>query len=199
VKGEHEAAGEESGGPVSAPLPGAPRGTIRGRWGTLGRYRPAGAPPPIFEGQKAPGAQRRTAEGVEASRTAEGVREEVSPPAEAELTESAESSRGGATVGEAEAWNDTGAESGSSAIESSGGAAGSSPPASEGPNAALVDHLTGYRGVGRRTAESLVEAFGAEVLQVLDEEPDRVREILPDHRAQRVLEERRRELNAGVE
>jgi hypothetical protein len=79
--------------------------------------------------------------------------------------------------------------------------AGDAPvsPATGIPNSDLVNRLTGYSGVGRRTAESLVEAFGADVFRVLDEEPARVREILPDHRAERVLEERRRELSAGRE
>ncbi len=74
-----------------------------------------------------------------------------------------------------------------------------SAPAAESLDSALVNHLTGYSGVGQRTAESLVEAFGADVFRVMDEEPERVREILPDHRAERVLEERRRELSAGRE
>jgi hypothetical protein len=61
----------------------------------------------------------------------------------------------------------------------------------------LVGQLTGYAGVGRKTAETLVEAFGSELLHVLDEQPERVREVLPDHRAERVLEARREEREAS--
>ncbi|MGD2217532.1 MAG: NYN domain-containing protein, partial [Gemmatimonadales bacterium] len=44
----------KTSGVTPAPLPGAPRATIRARWGTRGRYRPPQAPPPVFEGQKKP-------------------------------------------------------------------------------------------------------------------------------------------------
>ncbi|NIR45113.1 MAG: NYN domain-containing protein [Gemmatimonadetes bacterium] len=130
---------------TEAPLPGAPRGTIRGRWGSRGRYRPSEAPPPIFEGQ--------TRDGVSKSESTE---------------------RRGET---AEAL------------------AGSEPTGVAGPSQdeGIVAHLTGYAGVGGKTAEALVEAFGDETFRVLDEEPDRVRQVLPDHRAERVLEARRQE------
>jgi hypothetical protein len=61
----------------------------------------------------------------------------------------------------------------------------------------IVAHLTAYSGVGGKTAEALVDAFGADALRVLDEEPDRVRAILPDHRAERVIEARREERASG--
>jgi uncharacterized protein (TIGR00288 family) len=129
---------------VSAPMPGAPRGTIRGRWGSRGRYRPAQAPPPIFEGQSSP---RRGREP-----TADAV---------------------------------SGGEPGGSATD-------------EGARS-IVSRLKRYPGVGGRTAETLVEAFGTDLFRILDQEPDRVRALLPDHRAERVLEARRKELEAGGE
>jgi hypothetical protein len=52
----------------------------------------------------------------------------------------------------------------------------------------------GYQGVGRRTAERLVEEFGDQVLDVIDNEPGRIEEILPRGRAQAVLDGRRSEL-----
>ncbi len=125
---------EETPAVTPAPLPRAPRGTIRGRWGTRGRYRPSEARPPILEGQRIGGAER----GAAARRTEPGD---------------------GTT--------------------------------------ALVEQLKRYEGVGEKTAETLVEAFGADLLHVLDEEPDRVREVLPDRRADRVLEARRKERDAG--
>ncbi|UCC73519.1 MAG: NYN domain-containing protein [Gemmatimonadota bacterium] len=132
-------AGDESkrSAVAPAPLPGAPRGTIRGRWGTRGRYRPSQAPPPVFEGQKKPDSEPASAEADRVEQAAGG---------------------------------DTGA---------------------------IVSRLTGYPGVGEKTAETLVEAFGAETLRILDEEPERVREVLPDRRAERVLEARREERKTG--
>jgi uncharacterized protein (TIGR00288 family) len=55
-----------------------------------------------------------------------------------------------------------------------------------------------YKGVGRRTAETLVEAFGASTFQVLHTDPDRVREIIPSARAEKVLEEWRADLRRRV-
>jgi uncharacterized protein (TIGR00288 family) len=124
----------KTSGAVPAPLPGAPRATIRGRWGTRGRYRPPQAPPPVFEGQSKP----------------KDAKPDAGPPAPAK--DEAQS---------------------------------------------IVSRLTGYAGVGERTAETLVAAFGAETLRILDEEPERVREVLPGSRAERVLEARREEREAG--
>ncbi len=133
---------QEAKGAEPAPIPGAPRGTIRGRWGSRGRYRPSDAPPPILEGQS-----RSQAD-----------------------TKPAVASGGGA--------------------ETEGGSR-------DPDNASLVSRLTGYPGVGGRTAQALVEAFGEDLFRILDEEPGKVRELLSDHRAERVLEGRRKELKAG--
>ncbi|UCF18504.1 MAG: NYN domain-containing protein [Gemmatimonadota bacterium] len=148
-----EAVSREAHAVTPAPLPGAPRGTIRGRWGTRGRYRPSQARPPIFDGQK-------TAEpGAPSERAAKSEPPEDKP-----------------VQGPA--------------------------PAAEGPLGpeaqALVAHLSRYAGVGQRTAEVLVRAFGTDLLRVLDEEPQRVRDVLPDHRAERVLEARREEREAAA-
>lgn len=59
--------------------------------------------------------------------------------------------------------------------------------------------MSHYTGVGAKTAETLVETFGADLFRVLDEDPDRVRAVLPDHRADRVLEARRQEREAERE
>jgi hypothetical protein len=64
---------------------------------------------------------------------------------------------------------------------------------------AIMSRLRGYSGVGERTAETLVEAFGSDLFRVLDEEPDRVREVLSDRRAEQVLEARRREVETQRE
>ena len=54
---------------------------------------------------------------------------------------------------------------------------------------AIVSYLTNsYGGVGTKTAESLVEAFGADVFRVFETEPARVAQIVP-RRAPQVLAE----------
>ncbi len=64
----------------------------------------------------------------------------------------------------------------------------------------IISQLTKrYSGIGAKTAETLVKAFGADVYRVLDDEPERVREVLPEGRASRILEARREELKAGGE
>ncbi len=57
----------------------------------------------------------------------------------------------------------------------------------DGP--AIIRYLTNsYKGVGKKTAESLVEAFDSEVFQVLTDEPDRIESVLPGKRAEQLLE-----------
>ncbi|MED5198583.1 MAG: hypothetical protein VYB51_02155, partial [Gemmatimonadota bacterium] len=52
---------------------------------------------------------------------------------------------------------------------------------------AIVSYLTNsYGGVGKKTAESLVEAFGADIFVVFETEPGRIAEIVP-RRAPQVL------------
>ncbi len=54
---------------------------------------------------------------------------------------------------------------------------------------AVVQYLTNsYKGVGKKTAETLVEALGDRLFPTLQESPDRVRELLPPARAEKVLE-----------
>ncbi|MDP2469367.1 MAG: hypothetical protein Q8W46_00785, partial [Candidatus Palauibacterales bacterium] len=61
----------------------------------------------------------------------------------------------------------------------------------------LVEKMArGYQGVGRRTAERLVEEFGDQVLEVIDNDPERIENVLPKGRAQAVIEGRRAELEA---
>jgi uncharacterized protein (TIGR00288 family) len=51
-----------------------------------------------------------------------------------------------------------------------------------------VRYLTHYRGVGRKTAETLVESFGSEVFSVLQSDPQRLEDVVPAARAQQILE-----------
>jgi uncharacterized LabA/DUF88 family protein len=54
--------------------------------------------------------------------------------------------------------------------------------------AEVIDRLAGYKGVGRKSAEATVQAFGApDVFRVLTDEPELVREALGARRAQQLL------------
>ena len=77
-------------------------------------------------------------------------------------------------------------------------------PATDSPGAltsgqeGMVERMArGYQGVGRRTAERLVEEFGDRVLDVIDNEPGRIESILPKGRAQAVIDGRRAEREAS--
>jgi len=66
-----------------------------------------------------------------------------------------------------------------------------------GDQADMVERMArGYQGVGRRTAERLVEEFGDRVLEVIDNEPRRIEAVLPSGRAQAVIDGRRAEREA---
>jgi hypothetical protein len=65
---------------------------------------------------------------------------------------------------------------------------------------------TSYKGVGKKTAEKLVEGFGGELFTVLQKEPERVQDVIPTARAETVLEQwkedydrRRSRLEGGPE
>jgi len=76
---------------------------------------------------------------------------------------------------------------------------GSGMPTAEATGAgAVVEHMVkNYAGVGRKTAEAIVDAFGEGVFSVIDEQPDRLTSVLPEHRAQAVIEAREAELEAS--
>ncbi len=67
-------------------------------------------------------------------------------------------------------------------------------PATQGEDREVVDHMVrNYPGVGKRTAEALVDRFGPEVFEVIDREPDRLTEAISEGRAKAVIEARREE------
>ena len=54
---------------------------------------------------------------------------------------------------------------------------------------AIVRYMANrYKGVGQRTAETVVEHFGERVFAVLRDEPDRIRSLVPPKRAEQLLE-----------
>ena len=53
----------------------------------------------------------------------------------------------------------------------------------------VTRHISGYKGVGKRSAEQLVEAFGATgVFRAMDNDPDRIRDVLGAKRAEALLD-----------
>ena len=62
------------------------------------------------------------------------------------------------------------------------------PTASSDPDTSdMVKRLTAMKGVGQKTAEAAVEAFGPGVLDIVRKDPERVREVLGTRRAQPLL------------
>jgi hypothetical protein len=52
----------------------------------------------------------------------------------------------------------------------------------------VVERLASYKGVGRKSAEATVHAFGpADVFRVLHEQPERVRQTMGGRRAEQLL------------
>ncbi len=82
--------------------------------------------------------------------------------------------------------------------DSGGEAPGGDATAAPGPEAVqLIEHMSrGYQGVGRRTAERLVEEFGKDVFEVIDNDPEQIESLLPKGRAQAVIDGRRAEREA---
>ena len=54
-----------------------------------------------------------------------------------------------------------------------------------------------YPGVGRRTAERLYAEFGSNLMDVIDRQPQRITDILPEHRARAVIEGREAQRGAN--
>ncbi len=55
--------------------------------------------------------------------------------------------------------------------------------------AAVIRYLTNsYKGVGKKTAESLVDAFGGDLFKILQRDPDKIASVVPGKRAEQLLE-----------
>jgi hypothetical protein len=77
---------------------------------------------------------------------------------------------------------DRGAESGADDFDASALGLPSEPDS-------ILRYLTHrYRGVGEKTAESLVQRFGADLFQVLRDDPDSITAVITPKRAEQVLE-----------
>jgi uncharacterized protein (TIGR00288 family) len=164
----------EIGGEVSEAIRGVGlrRGTGRSRKGKDG-------PPPFLEGQVVAGP------GATVSSTADPAPEKpVAEPAETEKTTSGRTprTRRGKSAPKKEAATSTGPVGGDPSLDlatlglPTGGTT-------------LIRYLTNsYKGVGRKTAETVVNEFGAELFQVLHREPGRLSSVLPAARVEQLLQ-----------
>jgi len=68
------------------------------------------------------------------------------------------------------------------------------PSKAAGKYRSEIDRMSkAYPSVGRRTAERLFEEFGDELRKVIDTQPERIKAILPEHRARAVIDGRKAE------
>jgi hypothetical protein len=64
----------------------------------------------------------------------------------------------------------------------------------------MVRYFThSYQGVGQKTAESLVEAFGADLYQVLTDDPARAAAAIPPRRAEHLMRAWKADLTRRLE
>ncbi|HEX8696028.1 MAG TPA: NYN domain-containing protein, partial [Longimicrobium sp.] len=160
---EEERTAPPSSASREGPAEAGPRG-LRHRHGGRRGWAPPAGPPPLLPGQviHVPGAVRR-----------EEPRREPSPEPAAE----------------------TRAETPAPAVETRAEAApapaGFDPEALGLPagRAEVEAYLGTYKGVGKKTVEALVNAFGDRVFHALEETRDAVRELLGDRRATPLLEQ----------
>lgn len=144
----------------------------------------SGGPPPLLEGQVAAAPQAKQQDAPEEpapesrSRGGRGTRRKAPAAREVRVEEVAPEStptrgrRGGASKKAAEV-------------------PGTIDPVAMGlptDPEEVVRYLTGYKGVGRKTAEGLVKTFAGDLFTVLNTDPSRVRNTVPVARAELVLD-----------
>jgi uncharacterized protein (TIGR00288 family) len=156
------------------------------RGGTHHRKEEEG-PPPLLEGQVV-GVAGSAAEGSgSATGGSGGARQERSGNAQ----RTPRGKKGGARA----ATDTAGAQAGSDERSVDVSALGLPTE----PNA-LTRYLTNsYKGVGRKTAERLVEEFGTDLFQVMQDQPGRIGSVIPPNRADQLLEAWRTDLVRRLE
>ena len=206
---------EEAPAPEKAPVAEAPtvsetvveeepkRGWFGLRFGSRrgSAARGTGEAPGLFEGQSV----KATVRAGSTSKPGAGP-EEREHPAEPEPTTHESRGSDQPTVGASDDPARVGGD-----VEQQDGAAGTSTvevsvsdlalPSEPGAIARYLTHR--YKGVGEKTAETLVEALGADLFRTMHEDPDAIARIVPKNRAEQVLEawradyERRAAAHAG--
>ncbi len=202
---EGEVRGEDTPTPTPAPstpsqVPLVPGTPVRLRPGSGRKKGPRGqeGPPPLLEGQVIQGSRAPAQEAASAP-PPEPEQPSASPAASRTPRRGQGSSRPG---GQEEITLD---------LPLAPGEAPDFQPMAVGPldlgalglptdATAMVRYLThSYKGVGQKTAESLVEAFGAELYQVMADDPARVARAIPPRRAEHLLSAWRADLTRRLE
>jgi len=143
---------------------------------------------PLFEGQTvvAP-PKEKAATGQKSAPRAEAASERQAASHERPPSPSADREAPAATVS-APAANTDPVSSGASGAPGGGGLDLKALGLPTDPDA-IVRYMTHrYKGVGQRTAETLVEQFGADVFTVLRDDPDRIKNTVSARRGEQVLE-----------
>jgi uncharacterized protein (TIGR00288 family) len=194
----------EAGTQATAPAPKAPAAKPAG-FGRRGRRGGAAdGPPPLLPGQVvggadgAPTGRSAAAERDEADVAGTDIPAEPAPEPEVEATRTTGSpgeTPAESGAGRVDAHADAPADAPAEEPAEQPAARQQAPVAREAPGVSLIDSealglptdrgavirylSNSYQGVGQKTAESLIDAFGEDrVFQGLNDEPDRVREIL---------------------
>jgi uncharacterized protein (TIGR00288 family) len=143
---------------------GSESGRLRPRDGSVRTGKGRGEAPPMYQGQAVPRVGSSSLSGS-------------SSPSRAEPAPS------------------RGSSAGEGGLSTGGVAAGASSPVEverlhlpKDPENVIRYLTNSYGGVGRKTAETLVETLGTSLFEVLASNPERVRQILPSSRADLVLE-----------
>ncbi|HEY8469605.1 MAG TPA: NYN domain-containing protein [Longimicrobiales bacterium] len=185
--------------PATAPLPAGARittlgipvpGVLRFRRGTRGRAFAPVAPPPLLAGQTVPAPEELNgagpAEDAGTPPQAAGDAPAAAPAAEGRQGRGRKSGRAARSKSAPAAAAAEAAGQEAAAAP----AASAQPPADEFPvdAAAVIERLSRIKGVGKRTAEALVEALGAaNVFPALRNDPDSVRAALGGGRRAELL------------
>lgn len=203
---EREPEAERTAAPSVAPEQEAERGEHRRA--TLGRFRrgsrgrapsPSGPARAVVPGPVDDGNAPRHEESPVGPRPETGASPERATAASTRGAEPEPSKAEGAagerrSVGGRDRGRHHGAGAARSAAEPTPAPGAAAGGGDAGPFQARIEEMArNYPGVGRRTAEVLFGEFGERVYDVIDSSPERIREILPEHRAKAVLEGRETE------
>lgn len=169
---------------------GVPGRLLGPRGGTTRRRSGEDAPPTLFEGQGRPsssGSQSAAAPAV-ASAVASPVAPVVAERSVAAPVASDRSGEQAAHEAPATEASDSGADAREAALAAFEGKVDADALGLPTDAESQVRYLTNsYKGVGKKTAENLVEKFGAELFDAFQNSVDEVRGVLPAARADQVL------------
>src|SRR5690606_26803660 len=172
---------------AATPTPAVPRGPVGLRRGSRGA-RPLAGPPPLLEGHTVP-LPKGTAAAQGATRSQPAPQPKAEAPAAEKAAQEKPAAKPAAEKKPAAKGGERRPRREKAPAPERGGRAAKKAPAKGAAvdftalglptdPKAVVEHIVGYKGVGQKSADQLVEAFGADQLfQALQNEQDRVREI----------------------